>query len=75
MGITTGLPDQAYSFSGGWYSLSKVVLRAAMLRGRHRSLPVAIDKAIVLPGDYLLISEWSALRNRDMAMCSVGYGI
>ncbi|EIT72717.1 Na+/K+ transporter [Aspergillus oryzae 100-8] len=43
----------AYSFSGGWYSLSKVVLRAAMLRGRHRSLPVAIDKAIVLPGDYL----------------------
>ncbi|QMW37290.1 hypothetical protein G4B11_000526 [Aspergillus flavus] len=53
VGITTGLPDQAYSFSAGWYSLSKVVLCAAMLRGRHRSLPVAIDKAIMLPGDYL----------------------
>ncbi|KAE8417999.1 cation transport protein-domain-containing protein [Aspergillus pseudocaelatus] len=53
VGITTGLPDQAYSFSGGWHSLSKVVLCAVMLRGRHRSLPVAIDKAIMLPGDYL----------------------
>ncbi|KAB8215050.1 cation transport protein-domain-containing protein [Aspergillus novoparasiticus] len=53
VGITTGLPDQAYSFSGGWHSLSKVVLCAVMLRGRHRSLPVAIDKAIMLPGEYL----------------------
>lgn len=24
-----------------------------MLRGRHRGLPVAIDKAVLLPRDYL----------------------
>ncbi|KAB8232052.1 cation transporter [Aspergillus alliaceus] len=57
VGITTGLPDQAYSFSGGWHSFSKLVLCAVMLRGRHRSLPVAIDKAIMLPGDHLACVE------------------
>jgi Trk-type K+ transport system membrane component len=53
VGITTGLPSQAYSFSGGWHTLSKLVLCAVMLRGRHRSLPVAIGKAIMWPGDHL----------------------
>ncbi|KAF7591550.1 hypothetical protein BBP40_001429 [Aspergillus hancockii] len=53
VGVTTGLPDQAYSFSGGWHTLSKLALCAVMLRGRHHSLPVAIDKAIMLPEDYL----------------------
>ncbi|KAE8350528.1 cation transport protein-domain-containing protein [Aspergillus coremiiformis] len=57
VGITTGVPDRLYSFSGGWHSLSKLVLCAVMLRGRHRSLPVAIDKAIMLPGDGLAPEE------------------
>lgn len=50
VGITTGLPDRKYSFSGGWHTLSKLVLCTVMLRGRHRGLPVAIDRAILLPG-------------------------
>lgn len=53
VGISTGLPNQAYSFSGGWHTLSKLVLCAVMIRGRHRGLPVAIDRAILLPGEYL----------------------
>lgn len=53
VGISTGLPNQAYSFSGGWHTLSKLVLCAVMIRGRHRGLPVAIDKAVLLPGEYL----------------------
>ncbi|GIJ87113.1 hypothetical protein Asppvi_006016 [Aspergillus pseudoviridinutans] len=57
VGISTGLPDQLYSFSGGWHTLSKVVLCAVMLRGRHRGLPVAIDKAILLPGEHLNQAE------------------
>jgi Trk-type K+ transport system membrane component len=51
VGITTGLPDQAYSFSGGWHTVSKLILCAVMIRGRHRGLPVAIDRAVLLPGE------------------------
>lgn len=57
VGISTGLPDQMYSFSGGWHTLSKLVLCAVMIRGRHRGLPVAIDKAILLPGEHLAAAE------------------
>jgi Trk-type K+ transport system membrane component len=51
VGISTGLPDQAYSFSGGWSKASKLVLCAVMLRGRHRGLPVALDRAVRLPDE------------------------
>ena len=34
VGISVGLPDQAYSFSGAWHKLSKLILCAVMLRGR-----------------------------------------
>jgi Trk-type K+ transport system membrane component len=57
VGISTGLPDQLYSFSGAWHTLSKLVLCAVMIRGRHRGLPVAIDKAIMLPSDKLIRAE------------------
>ena len=51
MGISVGAPNEAYSFSGAWHAVSKLILCAVMLRGRHRGLPVAIDKAILLPTD------------------------
>ncbi|KAJ5771729.1 hypothetical protein N7520_002258 [Penicillium odoratum] len=57
VGISTGLPNQLYSFSGGWHTLSKLVLCAVMIRGRHRALPVAIDKAIMLPSEKLAKAE------------------
>ncbi|KAI9810620.1 MAG: hypothetical protein M1827_006182 [Pycnora praestabilis] len=53
VGISTGLPNEAYSFCGGWHVLSKLILCAVMLRGRHRGLPVAIDRAVLLPGEHL----------------------
>jgi potassium uptake Trk family protein len=53
VGISVGLPDEAYSFSGGLHTLSKLVLCAVMIRGRHRGLPVAIDRAVLLPGEEL----------------------
>ena len=49
VGISVGVPDQAYSFCGSWHALSKLVLVAVMVRGRHRGLPVAIDRAVSLP--------------------------
>ncbi|KAI0107291.1 TrkH-domain-containing protein [Hypoxylon sp. NC0597] len=51
VGISIGLPAAAYSFSGGLYPGSKLVLCAVMIRGRHRGLPVALDRAVRLPSD------------------------
>lgn len=34
--------------------LSKLVLLTVMLRGRHRVLPMAIDRAVLLPGQELM---------------------
>lgn len=51
VGLSIGLPDQAYSFCGAWHASGKLILCALMLRGRYRGLPVAIDKAIQLPGE------------------------
>lgn len=53
VGISVGLPTQAYSFAGGWHTPSKLVLVLVMLRGRHRGLPVALDRAVRLPGEQL----------------------
>ncbi|KAM7220809.1 Cation transport domain containing protein [Rhypophila decipiens] len=53
VGISVGLPNESYSFSGSWHVASKLVLCAVMLRGRHRGLPVALDRAVRLPGEQL----------------------
>ncbi len=54
VGLSLGVPDKNYSLCGDFASLSKVVLMAAMLRGRHRGLPLAIDRSILLPGEELM---------------------
>jgi len=38
-----------YSLSGVFHPLSKLIVCLVMLRGRHRGLPVAIDRAVMLP--------------------------
>lgn len=53
VGITLGVPTNSFSFCGGWYTGSKLLLCLVMLRGRHRGLPVALDRAVRLPGDDL----------------------
>jgi len=51
-GLSLGVSDDDFSLSGGFTPLSKVVICLVMLRGRHRGLPVAIDRAVVLPWEY-----------------------
>ncbi|KAI0473571.1 TrkH-domain-containing protein [Xylariaceae sp. FL0804] len=69
VGISIGLPNVAYSFSGGWYPGSKLVLCAVMLRGRHRGLPVALDRAVRLPGDDMhKVEEEDHLIRRSMSV-------
>lgn len=57
VGISVGLPNVAYSFCGGWHTMSKLILCFVMIRGRHRGLPVAIDRAVLLPGEHLAAAE------------------
>ena len=54
VGLSLGVPYAYYSLSGQFHALSKLVLIPVMLRGRHRILPLAIDRSIILPGQSLL---------------------
>jgi potassium uptake Trk family protein len=69
VGISTGLPDEAYSFCGGWHKASKLVLCAVMIRGRHRGLPVAIDHAVVLPGERDVDRPFDEDHNTHLERC------
>ena len=64
VGLSIGLPNDAYSFSGGLHKGSKLVMCLVMMRGRHRGLPVAIDRAVRLPGEQLQKDELEDTRIR-----------
>ncbi len=49
MGLSLGIPNANNSLSGALGTCSKLVLCAVMLRGRHRGLPDAIDRSVLLP--------------------------
>jgi Cation transport protein len=65
----------AYSFCGAWHTGSKLVLIAVMLRGRHRGLPVAIDKAVLLPDETLAWAEEEDAQMRKEASQGVSGGL
>lgn len=46
IGLTLGTPNNNYAFSGEFGTASKLVMIVIMLRGRHRGLPVAIDRCV-----------------------------
>ena len=52
IGLSIGLPDANYSACGAFHPLSKLIVCLVMIRGRHRGLPVAIDRAIMLPREF-----------------------
>ena len=41
-----------FSFSGAFTPTSKLIVCLVMLRGRHRGLPNAIDRAVMLPNEF-----------------------
>ncbi|KAF2483378.1 cation transport protein-domain-containing protein [Neohortaea acidophila] len=51
VGLSLGYPTDDTSFSAQFHIISKLVIMAMMLRGRHRGLPYALDRAILLPSD------------------------
>ena len=53
VGLSLGHPSNLTSLSGHFNTFGKVVICAMMLRGRHRGLPYALDRAINLPHDLI----------------------
>ena len=53
VGLSLGYPNINASFSTEFTVVSKLVVIAMMVRGRHRGLPYALDRAILLPSDSL----------------------
>jgi Trk-type K+ transport system membrane component len=53
VGLSQGFPGYNTSFSGQFKTLSKLIIIAMQIRGRHRGLPYALDRAILLPSETL----------------------
>ncbi|KZV91059.1 TrkH-domain-containing protein [Exidia glandulosa HHB12029] len=52
VGLSLGIPTENFSFIGACRPLSKVVVIFVMVRGRHRGLPMAVDRSILLPEEF-----------------------
>jgi Trk-type K+ transport system membrane component len=66
VGISIGYPGGNRSFCGVWHSPSKLILAVVALHGRHRGLPVAIDRAVMLPNESLAwLGEDAASKNEQ----------
>lgn len=57
VGLSFGYPGVNTSFSGQFNVISKLVIIAMQIRGRHRGLPYSLDRAVLLPSDALNKSE------------------
>ena len=57
VGLSLGYPGTNTSFSAQFRTISKLVIVAMMIRGRHRGLPYALDRAILLPSENLQKKE------------------
>ncbi|PIL30855.1 transporter [Ganoderma sinense ZZ0214-1] len=62
IGLSLGLPSDNFSFSGAFGPLSKLVVIVIMLRGRHRGLPVAVDRAILLPEELVPPNQGASIQ-------------
>lgn len=59
------------SLAGALRPMSRLVLIAVMIRGRHRGLPIAIDRAVLLPSDLVKVGDDSAMSFVDEDDASV----
>lgn len=53
VGLSMGYPGVNTSFVGQFQVISKLVIIAMQIRGRHRGLPYSLDRAILLPSEAL----------------------
>ena len=75
VGLSLGYPGVNTSFSGQMKTLSKLIIIAMQIRGRHRGLPYALDRAILLPSESLHQKEnEDATRRMNMRRNSAAVG-
>lgn len=53
VGLSLGYPNVNASFASEFNTISKLVIIAMQIRGRHRGLPYELDRAILLPSEHL----------------------
>lgn len=64
VGLSLGYPNINASFSAEFKVLSKLVVIAMQIRGRHRGLPYKLDRAILLPSESLHKKELADAERR-----------
>ena len=57
VGLSLGYPNINASFSAEFNVISKLVIIAMQIRGRHRGLPYELDRAVLLPSETLHTKE------------------
>src|SRR5437016_3076586 len=57
VGLSLGYPTINASFSAEFGVIAKLIIIAMQIRGRHRGLPYALDRAILLPSESLHKTE------------------
>ena len=57
VGLSLGYPNTNASFSSKFSVVSKLVIIAMQIRGRHRGLPYELDRAVLLPSEKLHRTE------------------
>jgi potassium uptake Trk family protein len=73
VGLSLGYPGINASFSAEFRVISKLVICAMMIRGRHRGLPYALDRAILLPSEKLQQKEAAEAARRYNRNNSIGF--
>lgn len=76
VGLSLGYPGLNASFSAEFGIVAKLVIIATMFRGRHRGLPYALDKAILLPSEKQMEKEATDAERRFLegSRTSIGNG-
>ncbi|KAL8783293.1 MAG: hypothetical protein Q9213_004727 [Squamulea squamosa] len=76
VGLSLGYPDSNTSFAGQFSVVSKLVIIAMQIRGRHRGLPYELDRAILLPSESLNKKEEAddarRLQRRNSSLSNLG---
>ncbi|KAK6464408.1 high-affinity potassium uptake transporter [Scheffersomyces coipomensis] len=57
VGLSLGYPGINASLSAEFSTISKLVIIAMMIRGRHRGLPYSLDRAIMLPDQNMKLRD------------------
>lgn len=64
VGLSLGYPGSNTSFCGQFKPLSKLIIVAMQIRGRHRGLPYKLDRAVLLPSEALHKKELADAERR-----------